>query len=194
MKEKIKNMSISWIVLSILYILFGISLAVWPTLVMNVIYYAFGGILLLYGAFAVINFSCGREHKAYALLSLFLGIVSAALGAIMVFYPSMIKNIIFVILGLYITIDSILNIRRVLELRRKTYTRWKIHLLLSMGGAALGIFIASYPLLAEITISRSIGLTLIYVGACDLWTLIQLSFLARSAPSLPSGQEDVAEQ
>lgn len=194
MKEKIKNMSISWIVLSILYILFGISLAVWPTLVMNVICYAFGGILLLYGAFAVINFYRARDHKAYALLSLFLGIVSAALGSIMVFYPSMIKNIIFVILGMYITIDSILNIRRVLELRRKTYTRWKIHLLLSMGGVTLGIFIACYPLLAEITISRSVGLTLIYVGACDLLALVQLSSLARSAPSLPSGQEDVLEQ
>lgn len=81
MREKIKNMTISWVILSVLYVLLGISLAVWPSFVMSVICYAFGAILLLYGAFVICGFYRGKEHKAISLLTLFLGIVSAALGA-----------------------------------------------------------------------------------------------------------------
>ena len=44
MREKIKNLTISWVVLSILYVLLGISLAVWPSFVMGVICYVFGAI------------------------------------------------------------------------------------------------------------------------------------------------------
>ena len=88
MREKIKNMTISWVILSVLYVLLGISLAVWPSFVMSVICYAFGAILLLYGAFVICGFYRGKEHKAISLLTLFLGIVSAALGAMMIIYPA----------------------------------------------------------------------------------------------------------
>ena len=183
-------MTISWMVLSILYVLLGISLAVWPSLVMSVICYAFGAILLLYGVFAIYGFYRGKEHKASSLLTLFLGIVSTALGAIMVIYPSMVQGVIFVILGLYIVIDAVLNIRRVLVMRRLDYPKWKMHLLFSIAAAFLGIFIICYPLVAEATIFRSIGLILIFVGGADLWTLIQLSLLAHVNPGLLAVDDD----
>lgn len=193
MKQKIKNMTISWIVLSILYVLLGISLAIWPTFVMGVICYAFGAILLLYGVFAIYGFYRGKEHKVSSLLTLFLGIVSAALGAIMVIYPAVVQSVIFVILGLYIVIDAVLELRRVLEMRRLDYPKWKVHLILAVIAALLGAFIACYPLLAEATIFRSIGLILIFVGGIDLWTLIQLSLLTRSGPELPGKTVDTGE-
>ena len=194
MKEKIKNMTISWIVLSILYVLLGISLAVWPSLVMNVIFYAFGAILLLYGAFAIYGFYRSKEHKAGSLLTLFLGIVTAALGTIMVVYPSMVQGVFFVILGLYIVIDAVLNIRRILIMRQLDYPNWKIHLILSIIAAALGGSLICYPLLAEATIFRSVGLILIFVGGADLWTLIQLSYLGHLNPGLLASPDDADDE
>ena len=193
MKEKIKNMTVSWVVLSILYILLGISLAVWPALVMSVICYAFGAILLLYGVFSIYGFYRGKAHKAGALLALFLGIVSAALGAMMIVFPAKVQSVIFVILGLYIVIDAILNIRRVWSMRWMEYPRWKIHLILAIAAALLGVFIAAYPLLTGTVIFTSIGLILIFVGGSDLWTLVQLSCLMHRGSGLPDMNGDIVD-
>lgn len=175
MKERLKNMTVSFVFLSILYLLLGIVLLVWPTLVMDIISYAFGAILLLYGLFAIIGFYRSEDRRGGAFLGLFLGIVAAAVGAIMVLYPPLIQSIIPVILGLYIAIDGLLSVKRTLELHRMDYARWNVNLILSLVSAGLGIFIVFHPLLTQASLFRVIGVVLIYAGGSDLWTLFQLS-------------------
>lgn len=168
-------MTVSFVFLSILYLLLGIVLLVWPTLVMDIISYAFGAILLLYGLFAIIGFYRSEDRRGGAFLGLFLGIVAAAVGAIMVLYPPLIQSIIPVILGLYIAIDGLLSVKRTLELHRMDYARWNVNLILSLVSAGLGIFIVFHPLLTQASLFRVIGVVLIYAGGSDLWTLFQLS-------------------
>lgn len=175
MKERLKNMTVSFVFLSILYLLLGIVLLVWPTLVMDIISYAFGAILLLYGLFAIIGFYRSEDRRGGAFLGLFLGIVAAAVGAIMVLYPPLIQSIIPVILGLYIAIDGLLSVKRTLELHRMDYARWNVNLILSLVSAGLGIFVVFHPLLTQASLFRVIGVVLIYAGGSDLWTLLQLS-------------------
>lgn len=175
MKERLKNMTVSFVFLSVLYLLLGIVLLLWPTLVMDIISYAFGAILLLYGLFAIIGFYRSEDRRGGAFLGLFLGIVAAAVGAIMVLYPPLIQSIIPVILGLYIAIDGLLSLKRTLELQRMDYARWNVNLILSVISAALGIFVVFHPLLTEAALFRVIGVVLIYAGGSDLWTLFQLS-------------------
>ncbi|WP_209342350.1 DUF308 domain-containing protein [Flavonifractor sp. AGMB03687] len=175
MKERLKNMTVSFVFLSVLYLLLGIVLLVWPTLVMDIISYAFGAILLLYGLFAIVGFYRSEDRRGGAFLGLFLGIVAAAVGAIMVLYPPLIQSIIPVILGLYIAIDGLLSVKRTLELHRMDYARWNVNLILSLVSAGLGIFIVFHPLLTQASLFRVIGVVLIYAGGSDLWTLLQLS-------------------
>ncbi|WP_297235061.1 HdeD family acid-resistance protein [uncultured Flavonifractor sp.] len=175
MKERLKNMTVSFVFLSVLYLLLGVVLLLWPTLVMDIISYAFGAILLLYGLFAIIGFYRSEDRRGGAFLGLFLGIVAAAVGAIMVLYPPLIQSIIPVILGLYIAIDGLLSVKRTLELQRMDYARWNVNLILSLISAALGIFVVFHPLLTEAALFRVIGVVLIYAGGSDLWTLFQLS-------------------
>ena len=175
MKERLKNMTVSFVFLSVLYLLLGVVLLLWPTLVMDIISYAFGAILLLYGLFAIIGFYRSEDRRGGAFLGLFLGIVAAAVGAIMVLYPPLIQSIIPVILGLYIAIDGLLSVKRTLELQRMDYARWNVNLILSVISAALGIFVVFHPLLTEAALFRVIGVVLIYASGSDLWTLFQLS-------------------
>lgn len=175
MKERLKNMTVSFVFLSVLYLLLGVVLLLWPALVMDIISYAFGVILLLYGLFAIVGFYRNEDRRGGAFLGLFLGIVAAAVGAIMILYPPLIQSIIPVILGLYIAIDGLLSVKRTLELHRMDYARWNINLILSLVSTALGIFIVFHPLLTEAALFRVIGVVLIYAGGSDLWTLFQLS-------------------
>ncbi len=175
MKERLKNMTVSFVFLSILYLALGAVLIIWPTTVMNVICYLFGAILLLYGIFAIWGYYRSDDRKGSAFLALFLGIVAAAVGAVMVIYPPLIQGVIPVILGLYIAIDGLLSLKRTLELRRMDYGNWNINLVLSLVVSALGIFVVFHPLLAEEALFRVIGIVLLYTGGSDLWTIFQLS-------------------
>lgn len=175
MKERLKNMSISFVFLSVLYLLLGVVLLLWPNTVMDLICYAFGAILLLYGLFTVIGFYRSEDRRGGALLELFLGIVALAVGAVMVIYPALIQSIIPVILGLYIAIDGLLNLKRTLELHRMDFAGWNVNLILSLVSTALGIFVVFHPLLSEAALFRVIGVILVYAGGSDLWTLFQLS-------------------
>lgn len=175
MKERLKNMTVSFVFLSVLYLILGVVLILWPTLVMDIICYAFGAILLLYGIFAIYGFYRSEDRKGSAFLALFLGIVAAAVGAVMVLYPPLIQGIIPVILGLYIAIDGLLSVKRTLELQRMDYARWNVNLILSLVSAGLGIFVVFHPLLTEAALFRVVGVVLLYAGASDLWTIFQLS-------------------
>ena len=175
MKERLKNMTVSFVFLSILYLILGVVLILWPTIVMDIICYAFGAILLLYGIFAIVGFYRSEDRKGGAFLGLFLGIVAAAVGAVMVIYPPLIQGVIPVILGLYIAIDGLLSVKRTLELQRMDFSRWNINLILSLVSAGLGIFVVFHPLLTEAALFRVIGIVLLYAGASDLWTIFQLS-------------------
>ena len=175
MKERLKNMTVSFVFLSILYLILGVVLILWPTIVMDIICYAFGAILLLYGIFAIVGFYRSEDRKGGAFLWLFLGIVAAAVGAVMVIYPPLIQGVIPVILGLYIAIDALLSVKRTLELQRMDYSHWNINLILSLVSAGLGIFVVFHPLLTEAALFRVIGIVLLYAGVSDLWTIFQLS-------------------
>lgn len=175
MKERLKNMTVSFVFLSILYLILGIVLILWPTTVMDLICYAFGAILLLYGLFTIIGFCRNEDRNGGAFLGLFLGIVAVAVGAVMVLFPPLIQSIIPIILGLYIAVDGLLSVKRTLELHRMAYLRWNVNLILSLISAALGIFVIFHPLLTEAALFRVIGVVLLYAGVTDLWTLFQLS-------------------
>lgn len=175
MKERLKNMTVSFVFLSILYLVLGVVLLIWPTTVMNIICYLFGAILLLYGVFAIWGYYRNEDRKGSAFLGLFLGIVAAAVGAVMIIYPPLIQGIIPVILGLYIAIDGLLSVKRTLELHRMDFARWNLNLILSLVSAGLGVFVVFHPLLTEAALFRVIGVVLLYAGVSDLWTLLQLS-------------------
>lgn len=175
MKERLKNMTVSFVFLSILYLVLGFVLLLWPTIIMDLICYAFGAILLLYGLFTIIGFCRSDDRSSGAFLGLFLGIVALAVGAVMVLFPPLIQSIIPIILGIYIAIDGLLSVKRTLELRQMEYGRWNVNLILSLVSAALGIFVIFHPLLTEAALFRVIGVVLLYAGVTDLWTLFQLS-------------------
>lgn len=179
MGDRLKNLSVSFVFLSVLYVLLGLVLLIWPGTVMDILCYLTGGILLLYGVFAIVAFCRSEVRKAGNFLTLFLGIVAAAVGAVLVLQPTLFQSILTVILGIYIIIDGLLNLKRALELRRMEHGGWTIYLVLSLITAVLGLVILFRPMLAGTTLVRLIGGALLYCGVADLWTLFQLSRWAK---------------
>lgn len=174
MGDRLKNLSVSFVFLSILYAALGLVILLWPATVMDVLCYLTGAVLLLYGLFAILAFWRAETRTAGSFLSLFLGIVAAAVGVLLVLQPALFQSLLTVILGIYIAIDGLLNLKRALELRRMAFSGWPVCAGLSAAAVGLGLVVLFRPLPAEIALVRLIGAALLYIGAADLTTLFLL--------------------
>ena len=177
MREYLKNMKISFLLAAALYILLGLVLLIWPGATATVVCYAFGGILALYGAASILSFFLSRASGfAFELLS---GIVSAALGILLLVRPEIVISVLPVVLGLFILVDGLVNLKRALELRRLEYSRWAVSLALSLVSLILALVVLFHPYLTAEALVRVIGAVFVYEGLSDLWTILMVSRMTR---------------
>lgn len=179
MRNFFKNMKVSFMLASILYIAFGVVLLLWPNTARDVICFAFGAVLLVYGAITIISFFVHESRSGVFRLELILGVVSAAVGILFLLKPELVVSILPVVLGVYVVIDGLLNVKRALELRDLSYRRWAVVLGLSLGSVALGAFLLIRPAFIAEVIIMVMGGILIYNGVSDLWTLFKLGRITK---------------
>ena len=131
--------------------------------------------LLIYGVVTIVSFFLRDSRQGSFVFELFLGIVAAALGLLFLLRPVIVASVLPVILGLFIVVDGLVNLKRALELRRMLYLRWTVPLVLSAVSAVLGLVIVFQPFLAAEALVMLIGAVLIYEGLSDLWTIFRVS-------------------
>ena len=117
MREFFHNMKLSFLLAAVLYVILGLVLLIWPGVSATVFCYAFGGILLIYGMVAIVSFFLRDSWQGSFVFELFLGIVAAALGLLFLLRPVIVASVLPVILGLFIVVDGLVNLKRALELR-----------------------------------------------------------------------------
>lgn len=180
MRGFFRNVRVSYLVSSLLYIAFGLVLLLWPAATGSVLCFAFGGILLLYGAISIISFFVHFGRLGSYRFELVLGVAIAAAGLLLLFNPGFGLSIFPVILGLYVVIDGLLNLRRAFELRRMEYARWWVVLLLALVAVALGVVILARPRFLADFLFMVIGGVLIYNGLADLWAIFMLGRVGKA--------------
>lgn len=180
MKDFFRNMKVSYLLAAILYIAFGLVLLIWPKTTGDIICLIFGLILLVYGAITIISFFVHDSRQGVYRFELVLGIVAAALGLLFLLNPSFVLNIFPVILGIYIVVDAILNLKRALDLKQMEYGRWWIALILALVAMALGLLILIRPGFIADFIIMVIGGVLIYNGLADLWGIFMVGRVGKA--------------
>lgn len=174
MREYLKNMKISFFLAAILYIVLGLVLLIWPDITGNLVCFAFGLVLLIYGVITIISFFVHDSRQGSFRLELFLGIVAAGVGLVFLIRPDIVLSILPVVLGIYIVIDALLNLKRAIDLNRMGYPRWWVVLVLSLVSAVFGVLILCRPLFLADVIFMVIGAVLVYSGISDLWGLFKV--------------------
>lgn len=179
MRHFLKNMQLNFLLASVLYILLGIVLIIWPGFTGVLLCRLLGGGLLLYGLFALVGYLLqSRDANAFR-LEFFFGVIAAALGLFFLLNPKVVLSLLPTLLGLYVAIDSLVALQRALRLYRLGYVRWWASLLLALVGVALGVLLVVRPFGATQLLIRFIGGVFFYLGISDLWSLRKLSTLIR---------------
>lgn len=177
LERAIREFRWSYIITALAFLVLGIVMVVKPTLAMNALCYLVGIVLTVYGGFNIISFLMAKER--IVTFELIVGIFTAAIGIFTLISPGSITNILQLVLGLVIIIDSLLGLKRAFALRDLDSRGWCAMLILSIAAAVLGILFMVKKDLFGTLLFTAIGLVLTYQGISDLISVIQISIVGR---------------
>lgn len=178
MYELLSGLKKGVVIYSIIAIIMGIILIVFPDTTSQMICYGVASIVLICGIMDFIRyFSNDFSYRfQYDLIS---GFLLCAIGVFMILRSDIVIMMIPFVIGLFIVIEGIMNITRSFELKKWGFERWSYDLLLSILLLILGILIVLNPFDVAIVSIIFIGICLIYDGVLNLIILHRSSQFAK---------------
>lgn len=179
MLEYVKNLKLNFILASILYLVLGLVLLIWPAASSLALCRLLGAALLLYGLFNLVGFFLRDSGMGAFRLELFLGVVATGVGIFFLVQPRLVLSFLPIVMGVYVVIDSAVALKRTLELYRMEYHRWWLSLVLALVGIVLGLVLVFRPFAVTTTFFRLVGVVFLYLGISDFWSLWRVTSLVR---------------
>lgn len=170
----LKRFRVSFIVLSILYVLLGLMLIIWPQISLAAICKFIGTVILILGVVRVINFFTNEEFRGSSRLDLANGLLNILLGLFMLISPESLVKALPIILGIVIIVDSMIRLQLSIELKMGRYENWWIGFVLAILTAIFGTVLVFNPFAGSIILGRFLGIGLAADGIVNLWILISL--------------------
>ena len=165
MKSEIKNMFISSLISSCVMLVMGLILFINPESTITLISYIFGGVLVIVGANALINYYMRKQQiSTFELIYGVLGIVG---GLILILNPRAIASLIPLVLGIWITISSLGKLKYIWDNAMKD-RKGTISLVITIIMLILGILLIFKPFDGAKMIAQMVGLFLVIYSILDI--------------------------
>lgn len=163
------------IVTAVIYILFGIVLAVFPTTAVRTLGYMLGGVLIFAGAVKILLYMKENNQKNYYTNDLMIGIIAVVIGVFVVFKIEVLLSIIPFLFGLVVLANGSMKLQNVMNLKRAGYKNWTAMLIVALLGLALGIILIINPFSSVVFLFRIVGICFVYSGVTDIFILFVIS-------------------
>lgn len=165
-KKKNKSGTNITIISSLAYLVLGFIMIFMPHTIGNTLSYVLGIVLTIYGLFNIISYFLGKEENLY--MELTVGIIATAFGIFTLFSPGIISKIIFVIIGIIIIIDSLMDVKNSIQLKALGMKKWWICLLVSVAVIILGLCTIFFADFFRDFLIIILGIIMIYEGVSGL--------------------------
>ena len=163
----------AWIFSSVLSILLGLVLLLFPTITIQVVCYMLGGLAIVYGIGRVIRYI--RQGEAYPELfrgDLMIGLFLIVIGLFIVFRIEFVAGFIPVIFGIALLASGIGEVQRSMDAKRAGYERWLFIMVLASLTIVFGLVLVLNPFASAQVAVAVIGASLIYDGISDVVTIL----------------------
>lgn len=163
--QKIKS---AYLLISVIYIVFGLSLLIWPETSTRTICYAIGAILFIYAITAFIKYFTSGKEKNFYQIDFITGIITFIIGLIVILKPEIIVSIVPTVLGIILVISSIIKLQDAIELKRNNYEKWEMVLTFSIAVIILGVIMIINPFGIGLLFTRFIGASFVIDGVLSI--------------------------
>lgn len=161
-----KKDNLKEIILYIGLLLVGLCLTIWAEKVTNLVSILLGSTLIIYGAFVFINYFKNNNHDFDNSLTFIYGIITLVIGIILVCKVDLLKELVSLIIGVYILLSSIIKLKYSYNLKNKNTT------IISIIGLIIGIMCILGKFLIPDIIVTFIGIMLIIYSLTSIIYLI----------------------
>lgn len=157
-----------WISLgfSVMFLIMGIVLLVYPSVSLKVIANFVSVLMLVCGALLVL------DYKSRILLTSFVsfGVLLIVMGIVLLFHPNVVITLIPIMVGIYIITNAVVSIQISLELRRYNSSYMGV-LLLSILSLVCGFCMIAYPQSGAVALALYLGIALVVYSVSALINL-----------------------
>ena len=164
---------------SVVELILGFFLIFFPSNSSKILCIIFGVLMAGYGIFDIISFITKSRPYTFR-QGLFSGVVTTALGLAFIVQAEQLKNLLSIVLGIIIIIESIVNLRRALLIKELDFSYWYITLILSVLTFAAGLTIIVYPDLFTNFIFILIGIIIVVQCVIDIWSIHRITKLKKA--------------
>ena len=178
-----KTFKLTMFVLSILYVLMGLAMVIWPTESRLVICYAAGAASIIYGIIRIILYFAHKDKADKFQFGVAIGLATVIVGVILLFRANAITAIFAVIAGAVIIVDSIVKLQMALDIRRLGSGRWPVSGIGALIMLIFGVVLLFDPFAGVEVSVICAGVTLILNGATGIWIVSQSALLMKKRTS-----------
>lgn len=154
----------------------GIFLIIYRDMTTNVLFIVIGAMMVCYGVFDLIAFVTNNRNYSFR-RGLTSGVLITIIGVAFIVQAEGLRNLLSIIIGALILIESIVNCRRALILKNFGYGNWFVLLFASCALIAFGILICIYPGMFGEVLSLILGVIMIFEALLDAYAIIFMSYL-----------------
>lgn len=139
--QDLKKSAWSAVAESLVIMLFGILLVVWPDITIVVIANILGAIFIVNGIYQIINYFVVKGQNDFFNNALLVGVVSLIIGIAAIIIGEDIANIFRVIIGIWMVYEALVRVNTAIKLHSVGIKAWGYILLIALVMLALGIFV-----------------------------------------------------
>ena len=156
MKDFIKNYFKLSILMSLIFLIFGILLFINPEGVIVTISVIIGIIGMIFGLFEIIFYFKSMSHTA-----LISGVFSLIAGVVLVTNTNILATIIPMIIGIGMVLKGVKKLELAASFKEQNIDNWSYVLIGAILGLLCGIFFIANPIMGAVVTTQIIGLLII---------------------------------
>lgn len=169
-KEKISDNLMSFV-----YIIVGLIMLINPKFVCDAVNYIIGGLIILVGIFFVIKLLQSKDLKEFSKIELLISLLLIGLGIFLMFNSNLLTSILPIASGLLIFLDSVSQIRKSFELKKKSVKLWYVNLIIGLIFFGFSLYIIFNATSVTYFVIRFIGIILIIDAILEFYTSFKLN-------------------
>ena len=157
------------VALSILMVLLGILLFIWPGKTLQLAARILGIALLVGAVVSVISWYREKGKGTANYMTLVVAILCLAAGLIVLIAPKGVISLLPRLVGVFVLVNGVINLIQALSLRKAGTSSWTSSMVMAVLTLLLGAFMVFFAFSAMRVAVMVIGGVLVYNGVSNLW-------------------------
>lgn len=170
--KQLKIAKNGYIVMSVLFMILGVCLIIWPDCSMAVFCTAVGIMLIVYGLIKIFGYFSRDVYCLAFQFDLAFGVLLVAVGVIIIVRRNVVVNLIFGIFGILILADALFKIQMSVDAKKFGLSLWWRIMLVAILTGILGFLLLIRPFAAAEVMMILVGISILFEGILNLCVAI----------------------